>query len=68
MYLVFLELPLTFEFMTAAAFEARLCPTLLNEIKKTKPHTYTSTRSWHKLFVASSANFYFPRPPALINE
>jgi hypothetical protein len=31
----------TFEFMTAAAFEARLCPTWLNEIKKTKFYTYT---------------------------
>ena len=28
--------------MTAAAFEARLCPTWLNEIKKTKLFTYTS--------------------------
>ena len=35
-------LPATFEFMTAAAFEARLCPTWLDEIKKTKLHTYTS--------------------------
>jgi len=28
--------------MTAAAFEARLCPTWLNEIKKTKLYNYTS--------------------------
>jgi hypothetical protein len=28
--------------MTAAAFEARLCPTWLNEIKKTKLYTNTS--------------------------
>jgi hypothetical protein len=28
--------------MTAAVFEARLCPTWLNEIKKTKLYTYTS--------------------------
>ncbi len=33
---------MTFEFMTAAAFEARLCPTWPNEIKKTKLRTYTS--------------------------
>jgi hypothetical protein len=32
----------TFEFMTAAVFEARLCPTWLNEIKKTKLYNYTS--------------------------
>jgi|GEM_PF-2473622 len=28
--------------MTAAVFEARICPTWLNEIKKTKLYTYTS--------------------------
>jgi len=28
--------------MTAAAFEARLCPTWLNEIKKTKLYSHTS--------------------------
>ena len=28
--------------MTAAVFEARLCPTWVNEIKKTKLYTYTS--------------------------
>ena len=30
------------KFMTAAAFEARLCPTWQNEIKKTKLYTNTS--------------------------
>ena len=30
------QLATTLEFMTAAAFEARLCPTWPNEIKKTK--------------------------------
>jgi len=39
---IFLALPTTLEFMTAAAFEARHCPTWVNEIKKTKLHTYTS--------------------------
>ena len=31
----------TFEFMTAADFEARFCPMWLNEIKKTKLYNYT---------------------------
>jgi hypothetical protein len=31
-------------FMTAAVFEARSCPTLLNEIKKTKLQIYTEPR------------------------
>ena len=35
-------LPITFEFMTAADFEAVSCPTWKNEIKKIKLHTYTS--------------------------
>ena len=35
----------TFMFMTAWAFEARLCPTLLNEIKKTKLQTYTAPQA-----------------------
>ena len=39
--------------MTAAAFEARLCPKRLNEIKKTKLFTYTSPAA-HKLFVVAS--------------
>ena len=35
----------TFMFMTAWVFEARHCPTLLNEIKKTKLQTYTSPQA-----------------------
>jgi hypothetical protein len=32
-------------FMTAWGFEACICPTLLNEIKKTKLQTYTSPQA-----------------------
>ncbi len=32
-------------FMTAWVFEAHHCPTLLNEIKKTKLQTYTSPQA-----------------------
>ena len=32
-------------FMTAWGFEARHCPTLLNEIKKTKLQTYTAPQA-----------------------
>jgi hypothetical protein len=38
-------LPATFMFMTAWDFEARLCPTLLNEIKKTKLQICTSPQA-----------------------
>jgi hypothetical protein len=39
------ELPTTFMFMTAWVFEARLCPTLLNEIKKTKLDSNTDPQA-----------------------
>ena len=44
---------ITFEFMTAADFEARLCPTWLNEIKKTKLYTYTSTAAGINFLLAA---------------
>jgi hypothetical protein len=43
-----------FMFMTAWAFEARHCRTLLNEIKKNKTANLHIIPSWHKHFVVRS--------------
>jgi hypothetical protein len=48
-----LELPTTAMFMTAWVFEARLCPTLLNEIKKTKLQIHTSPEAGINIFVCA---------------
>ncbi len=39
-------------FMTAWVFEARLCPTLPNEIKKTKLQIYTSPQAGINILLA----------------
>jgi hypothetical protein len=39
-------------FVTAWAFEARDCPTLLNEIMKTKFQTYTSPQAGINILLA----------------
>jgi len=44
---------LTFVFMTAWVFEARLCPTLPNEIKKTKLQLYTSPQAGINILLAA---------------
>src|SRR5690606_40981433 len=58
------------EFMTAAAFQARPCPTWLNEIKKTKRYYLHVTRSWHKLFVAGCwvSHVFVSRPIIFVNR
>jgi len=50
--------PTTFMFMTAWVFEARHCPTLLNEIKKTKLQTYTSPQAGINILLAAVAFRY----------
>lgn len=49
----------TFEFMTAAAFEARSCPTWQNEIKKTNLYTYTSPAAGINFLLWPRAGFNF---------
>lgn len=53
-------LHLTFMFMSAWVFEGRLCPTLLNEIKKTKLQIYTEPQAGINILlvvVFTSASF-----------
>jgi hypothetical protein len=47
-----LELPTTAMFMTAWVFEARHCPSLPNEIKKTKLQIYTSPQAGINILLA----------------
>ena len=42
--------------MTAADFEARLCPTWLNEIKKTKLYNYTKPAAGINFLLCAGAN------------
>jgi hypothetical protein len=49
---LFSALPTTFMFMTAWVFEARHCPTLLNEIKKTKLQIYTEPQAGINILLA----------------
>ena len=44
-------------FMTAWVFKARHCPTLLNEIKKTKLQIYTSPQAGINIFCAPFKGF-----------
>ncbi len=44
----------TLVFMTAWAFEAHRCPTLLNEIKKTKLQIYTSPQAGINILLAAA--------------
>jgi hypothetical protein len=50
---VLMALVLTFMFMTAWVFEARHCPTLLNEIKKTKLQIYTEPQAVINILLAA---------------
>ena len=45
----------TFMFMTAWAFEARHCPTLPNEIKKTKLQIYTEPQAGINILLCTCA-------------
>jgi len=50
-------------FMTAWAFEARHCPTLLNEIKKTKLDSNTEPQAGINILLATVG---FPRPLSVV--
>jgi hypothetical protein len=50
---VVIALQVTFMFMTAWVFEARHCPTLPNEIKKTKLQIYTSPQAGINILLAA---------------
>jgi hypothetical protein len=60
-------------FMTAGVFEARHCPTLPNEIKKTKPQIYISPQAGINILLVAgkivhTLNFYFllVRPSSVV--
>ena len=54
------KLLVTFVFMTAWAFEARHCPTLLNEIKKTKLDSNTEPQAGINILLPAVGSFSTP--------
>jgi hypothetical protein len=59
LWLCFLKCTTTFMFMTAWAFEARHCPTLLNEIKKTKLDSNTEPQAGINILLCTVPRLHY---------